>query len=488
MTLPHRWLTPPSYNDGDNIWGGQNDYAIYGQGRVPIRELFVNHYNARFFGARGDGLTDDGPALRTALDTIRLAGGGTLHLPTGVYFCNSTIIHPVTGAGQAVGLVIGSNTRLVGDGPGATIIRFGSVANQAWLIANYQTVAPYSDKNITIEQLTLDGNAGIQTGAIDSQVGVYLIGAYASTHYNLEIKDVFGTTGGGNGPNGTPGEGMFYKTSGCDHLSYVNCRAISNGILNTSTGFSSNKSNNVAYSNCWAYGMKNGMGFTNWNCWNHRYVNCWSGANGLNGFNSELGESIIYDSCVAGGTSVPFQSALYNGAALGNTSDGFHLLSCIRAILANCIARNNGANGLNSVTAAGSGGSQQILGGSFTTNSAFGIKLSDAASVTATEIKGKPESGGNTSGDISANGTVVGTRGFATAPGIPASTVNLVNPFSMDMSVYILGGTVSSIKVDGVQIGTGTNAAVAVSVRVRANGTINLTYTVAPTWTWEYAS
>jgi inhibitor of cysteine peptidase len=43
------------------------------------------------FGAAGDGVTDDGPALQAALDALAAAGGGTLHVPAGRY----AIVTPV---------------------------------------------------------------------------------------------------------------------------------------------------------------------------------------------------------------------------------------------------------------------------------------------------------------------------------------------------------------------------------------------------------
>src|SRR4051812_11566715 len=37
------------------------------------------------FGATGDGVTDDGPALQAALDALADAGGGSLFVPEGRY-------------------------------------------------------------------------------------------------------------------------------------------------------------------------------------------------------------------------------------------------------------------------------------------------------------------------------------------------------------------------------------------------------------------
>src|SRR5688572_23792743 len=48
-------------------------------------------FNLSDFGAVGDGVTDDGPALQAALDALAAAGGGTLQVPAGRY----AIVTPV---------------------------------------------------------------------------------------------------------------------------------------------------------------------------------------------------------------------------------------------------------------------------------------------------------------------------------------------------------------------------------------------------------
>lgn len=457
---------------------------------TPLTNLVKGVYNVLDYNAKGDGVTDDGPSFRSAADAARVAGGGIVYAPGGrTYLIASTVTHPVTGGGQQVGLIMGSNTKLRGDGPGSTIIKFGSVANQAWLISNYQTVSAYSDKNISFEDFTLDGSAGSQNaGVVDAQFGIYLIGVYGLTHSNVEVIHVFGTTSGGNGPHGTPGEGMGFDLNGCDHVTYDHCRAWSDKTLPTATGFSANRCNDVMYTNCWAYGWKASMGFTHWTCWSIRYVNCWSTNNGTDGFHSEVSDGVTYVNCQSGGTTVPAISALYGVSTnLGSGQMGFHIFQCARALLVNCIAQRNTLNGLYVIAATGAVGSIRVVGGSFTTNSAYGIRMQDAASAAALEIKGRPETSGNTSGEVFANGVVIGLRNVITSPTVPASTVAYTNAYGVDMMVYIFAGTVTVIAVDGVTIATATSATLPVTVLVRQGGTITITYTVAPTWKWEAA-
>ncbi len=46
-------------------------------------------FNVRNFGARGDGVAIDSPAINRAIDAAAAAGGGTIHLPPGTYACYS---------------------------------------------------------------------------------------------------------------------------------------------------------------------------------------------------------------------------------------------------------------------------------------------------------------------------------------------------------------------------------------------------------------
>lgn len=66
-----------------------------------------------------------------------------------------------------------------------------------------------------------------------------------------------------------------------------------------------------------------------------------------------------------------------------------------------------------------------------------------------------------------------------TASAVPATTVALTNPYPFDIDVYLNGGVVTAVSIDGTA--TGGNRGYA---KLPANKTITLTYSVAPTWTW----
>ncbi len=62
----------------------------------------TNLVNLMDFGAVGDGVTDDGPALQAALDAIAAAGGGTLVVPAGRYAIITPISKDFTDLAQSV--------------------------------------------------------------------------------------------------------------------------------------------------------------------------------------------------------------------------------------------------------------------------------------------------------------------------------------------------------------------------------------------------
>lgn len=70
-------------------------------------------------------------------------------------------------------------------------------------------------------------------------------------------------------------------------------------------------------------------------------------------------------------------------------------------------------------------------------------------------------------------------RGAVTAPAVPASGTAQQNRFLRDAAVYVAGGTVTDIAVDGASIGVTSGL-----VMVPAGKNITLTYSAAPTWAW----
>ena len=116
---------------------------------------------------------------------------------------------------------------------------------------------------------------------------------------------------------------------------------------------------------------------------------------------------------------------------------------------------------------------------------AYGLYL------TATDVTGIRVELGDLSGNATAacNNTtraelfrnVVGVNplGVKGPPVVPASTVAYTNVYEADCMVFVTGGTVTVIAIDGVATGL-----IAGSFHVPRSSTITITYTVVPTWVW----
>lgn len=65
----------------------------------------LNDFNLLDFGAVGDGITDDGPALQSALDAIAIAGGGTLFVPAGHYAIKTPVQKNFNGLASTLSIV-----------------------------------------------------------------------------------------------------------------------------------------------------------------------------------------------------------------------------------------------------------------------------------------------------------------------------------------------------------------------------------------------
>ncbi len=70
--------------------------------RVANRAVSVNNFDLSDFGAVGDGVADDGPALQSALNAIASAGGGILFVPAGRYAINTPVQKNFAGLAASV--------------------------------------------------------------------------------------------------------------------------------------------------------------------------------------------------------------------------------------------------------------------------------------------------------------------------------------------------------------------------------------------------
>lgn len=76
--------------------------------------------SVRDFGATGDGVHDDRPALQAAIDALTAKGGGTLRIPQGTYLLDSYC--PATHPWGFHNLLVGSGIHIEGE-PGVTLLQ-----------------------------------------------------------------------------------------------------------------------------------------------------------------------------------------------------------------------------------------------------------------------------------------------------------------------------------------------------------------------------
>lgn len=129
------------------------------------------------YGAKGDGVTNDGPAFNSAVTAVNVAGGGRVYAPAmALVYAISTTIVPK------------DEVTIFGDGVDATILKWTGAATN-FLIGN-STVPVNPLKKFGVEGMTLDGN---------STTGVTPLGLFTSQkgHFrDLQIQNVVGATVG----------------------------------------------------------------------------------------------------------------------------------------------------------------------------------------------------------------------------------------------------------------------------------------------------
>lgn len=160
------------------------------QTRRPHRATTV--LNLRDYGALGDGLADDGPALQQALDELANAGGGSLEVPAGHYLLQTPVI------GQ---FSPGSAIAIVGE-PSATPIDVAG--NGSGLDLTSEFIIAIGETNDAIKltgsaalSITDVGFVGIQDVGTDARTVLTLTDIGQTTIHHCEFYGLASLVAGG---------------------------------------------------------------------------------------------------------------------------------------------------------------------------------------------------------------------------------------------------------------------------------------------------
>lgn len=147
-------------------------------------------YNVKDYGAVGNGLTVDKSAIQAAINAAHAAGGGDVYIPTGVY-----LVEGGENGNDSGAIHVLDNVNVYGDGMGLSVIK----VKDGWdgkITGVMRTPYAEGTENISVSDLTLDGNRANTTGKIDGWFNGYAPGQVGQdtnvTLDSVEIKNMSG--------------------------------------------------------------------------------------------------------------------------------------------------------------------------------------------------------------------------------------------------------------------------------------------------------
>ena len=409
------------------------------------------------YGAMGDGVTDDTAAIQAA---INAAGSTKLcYFPAGTYIISAPLTLVSGGSYQGAGW---SSVIKQANGTNLTrLVQWPSGTNSNCLMAD----------------LMIDGNRTNNTGA--TCYGLYAFALQYSTFRNVRVQQVFG-----DGWRLDGASGGFGNTTSTVHME-----------------------------NCWAYGnVNNGVVFTSFVADVHVHGGDF-GFNGASAMTLQAGSCSIRDAVlwgttggpglVVGGQSNQITSCNIEGNAQhGITVNEFGSYT----LITDCkIYANSGAgnglydgiliNGVSGTPVTGvviesnfiypnlfSGGTTQRyavnLGGFHQLCSIIGNNVGFAGTQAAWSPSNSRINGFGQSDYVVSN-PGFNPVGLLSGPSVGVSGIATTNPWGVPATIYVTGGTVSSIAINGNVTGLTDGM-----FHLGPGQSITLTYSSAPTWTW----
>jgi hypothetical protein len=143
------WYYDTSSTATENVGTIVKPTGVSGAGRF-IREVQGQPYNVKWFGAKGDGVTDDGPAIQSDIDAVYAIGSGAVFVPQGTFILN-TVTAPY------YLLTIRDKVSVGGVGPSSILKAGPGLRNSTTGLAILYNHTDYVS-DLTISDLTIDYN------------------------------------------------------------------------------------------------------------------------------------------------------------------------------------------------------------------------------------------------------------------------------------------------------------------------------------------
>lgn len=476
--------------DTDHLPEANLRYLPTGTGGVlrTINSRLGEYVSTKDFGALGDDVADDAAAFQAAHDALP-SNGGTILAPPGTYKLSSAVTFT-------------KPTRLVGAGVKATTIKTSSAtANVIVFDCAYCAVESIGfDTSVT---RTAGSYIQVTINCIRSRIRDFLmvngftgITLVCADTVWIENGDIFDTATGGYGirfigDGVTPAGNDLYVNkvtmSGASNVATAGIQITNNGAINITdcdiirhgsclliNPGSGEVASAIYAVNSYFDTATNGVvidpaaGGTVAQC---HFIGCWMGAHsghgviigstgtirGVEFLGAQIFSNVTRGVFLGGGLDVNF----VGGAICGNTGDGVTVSANVSdwhftgTRIGNGYGKSGNANGI--VVSAGSSNRFSIIGCDISGNT--GSNLTDGGTGLVKRVSNNFGNGGSTSS------ITVGSSPYTYAAGNKPETI------------YIRGGTVSSVTVEGVQVHQESN----VTVHLRTGASVSVTYSSAPT-------
>lgn len=469
-------------------WSSALAYAHAADDKVRFLEVATTI--PAWFGAVADGTTNSGPALRAWAEQHRQLKAnhgidGLMYAPAGTYIVDLAP-HP-----QNATIPVGFwSSNLQGDGMHTTTFKladsqalFGTKA--PYVVGNYDVLSA-TTSGVEFADFTVDGNALNQVAQGWSEMaGLKFSKTRRGWARRVLVKNVYST---GHSPDS---EGFAMKWSVGADGGAVDCitdNDDSSGV--ESSGFSMSSCINMKVSNCMATNSPLGNCYTANKCFQLQYTNCSAQLSGdttdRTGFNLERSEYVTYTNCTAGG----YAHNISNVDPYTLDED----LGCKAGFVMSAVCQNVTLAGCAAVACdiglifKGLSLNCRITGGTRFVDCEKGISIqaSDGTAPDQLHVTADCVFDTSVTSDIAISGGFgnVFWRSYNT-PSLPATTVELANPFPADCTIGLTGGTVTDISIKSAP---GANYRPVGSSGgmyfMPIGASIKITYSSAPTWYW----